>query len=90
MFRMKTGRAGSLVRLILRSVLAVGVSTSPCRGDDAPTVKNVLENGSLEEDVDSATALPAGWLVTQKPPNGYQVTVVEGGRTGKQVPSDSW
>ena len=38
----------------------------------------------LEGELDPATSLPAGWEVTQDPPNSYKVEVVDGGRSGKK------
>ena len=38
----------------------------------------------MEGELDPATSLPAGWEVTQDPPNSYKVEVVDGGRSGKK------
>jgi hypothetical protein len=69
---------------LLASLSWIGQSGRPCRGDDAPAIKNILENGGLEGELDPATSLPAGWEVTQDPPNSYKVEVVDGGRSGKK------
>jgi hypothetical protein len=69
---------------LLASLSWIGQFGRPCRGDDAPAVKNILENGGMEGELDPATLLPAGWEVTQDPPDSYKVEVVDGGRSGKK------
>lgn len=70
--------------VIVQFTLYLVLAHSHCLGEDPAPIKNAVENGSLEGELDPATALPAGWIVTQRPPNGYAITVVEGGRTGKK------
>jgi hypothetical protein len=81
---MKTRPPCPLAWPLLLSLFGCGLSASPCRADEPTPLKNLLENGGLEEKLDPATGLPAGWEVTQKPENSYKVEVVEGGRTGKK------
>jgi hypothetical protein len=69
---------------LLASLSWIGPSGKPCRGHDAPALKSILENGGLEGELDPVTSLPAGWEVTQDPPNSYNVKVVDGGRSGKK------
>lgn len=69
---------------LLLSLVCIGLSDSPTGADEAAGIKNILDNGSLEGDLDPATSLPAGWVVTQKPESDYKVEVVDGGRTGKK------
>jgi hypothetical protein len=70
-------------RLVL-SLISVGLFGPPAGAEDTRPVKNLLENGGLEEKLDPATSLPVGWQVTQKPESSYKVEVVDGGRTGKK------
>jgi hypothetical protein len=84
MLSMKTRPVCPLVWPFLLSLACCGLSALPCRADDPPPLKNLLENGGLEGELDPATGLPAGWEVTQTPEKSYKVEVVEGGRTGKK------
>jgi hypothetical protein len=84
MLFMKTRPARPLVWPFLLSLVCCGPYGSPCRADDPPPLKNLLESGGLEGELDPATGLPAGWEVTQQPEKSYKVEVVDGGRTGKK------
>jgi hypothetical protein len=81
---MKTRFPCPLAWPLLLSVFCCGLSALPCGADDPTPLKNLLENGGLEGDLDPGTGLPAGWEVTQKPENSYKVEVVDGGRSGKK------
>jgi len=69
---------------LLLSIFCIGLFGPPCCADDTAVIKNLLENGGLEGELDPATSLPASWEVTQKPQSDFKVEVVNGGRTGKK------
>src|SRR5262249_1478224 len=70
-------------RLVL-SLICAGLFAVPAGAEDPAHIRNLLENGGLEEQLDPATSLPVGWEVTQKPENSYKIEVLDGGRTGKK------
>jgi len=82
--RMRERPAGPLAWSFLLSIICCGLFGAPCPADDPAPLKNLLDNGGLEGELDPATGLPAGWEVTQTPEKSYKVEVLEGGRSGKK------